>query len=152
MKDFKREITYEYIRGLTEGRGCFTFCSVGFPGKNKVHIPTFTLSMSSEDMDLVTMVVKKLGIKNKIYEYGPRKRSDGINRKEGKVILMVRDVGQIKNKIVPLFYKKLAGSKGRQFSEWLEKIGNDKDIPESYRFINKIYKAGFYDRNQRFID
>ena len=51
-----------------------------------------------------------------------------------------------------LFYKKLKGNKGRQFEQWLEKIGNDPAVPDSYKFIYKIYKAGFYDKNPKFLD
>lgn len=66
--------------------------------------------------------------------------------------IMVRDVGQIKNKIVPLFYGKLNGYKSIQFREWMEVIGTDPDVPDRYKFIYKIYKKGFYDRNHCFDD
>ena len=67
-------------------------------------------------------------------------------------VLIVRDFGQMKNIIVPLFYKKLHGYKAKQFSEWLDRIGTDPNIPEPYRLIYKMHKTGFYDRNPKFID
>ena len=66
------------------------------------------------------------------------------------VTLMVRDLGQLKNTIVPLCYKKLHGNKANQFESWIERIGNDSCIPNSYKFIYKIYKAGFYEKVHKY--
>lgn len=146
-------LSYEYIRGLIAGEGCFSFCNVPVLGKNgrKIKIPAFILQMSQQDKDLVHFVKETMGIRNRIYEYGPRARKDSYNR-QGMVTLIVRDFGQIKNIIVPFFYKKLVGFKAKQFEDWLENIGNDPDVKENYRFIYKIYKAGFYDKNPKFLD
>ena len=140
----EKEITYEYIRGLIDGEGCFTFCSV--PSKER--LPTFVLGMSNRDKKLIEKVRDKLGLKSEINCYKPRMRKDGYNRM-GMCTLMVRDVGQLKNKIVPLFYKNLVGYKADQFEEWIEKIESDPLVPERYKFIHKIYKAGFYDKNPK---
>ena len=140
------KLSYEYIRGLTEGEGCFTFCSV--PTGKK--LPTFILSMSERDKDLLKLVRDTLGLRNRIYQYTRRLRRDKYNHAP-MCVLIVRDFGQIKNIIVPLFYKKLRGHKAKQFEIWLEKMGNDPIVQENYQFIYKIHKAGFYDKNLKFI-
>lgn len=139
------EISYEYIRGLTDGEGCFTF----YPAKSngiRYMIPAFVISMSARDERLLCMVADKLKINAKIHVYPPRYKKDGYKR-QGMAIFIVRSTGYIKNIIVPLFYKKLHGHKGEQFKEWIEKIGNDDDVPERYRLIYKLCKCGFYDKN-----
>ena len=113
---------YDYIRGLVAGEGCFTFCSIKNTGTKK-QLPTFLINMSRRDKVLLEKTRDVLGLKNKIYEYPPRTAKDGYKR-DGMVLLIVRDIGQIKNIIVPLFYKKLIGYKSIQFNEWMERIGN----------------------------
>mgnify|MGYP001607186065 FL=1 len=65
-------------------------------------------------------------------------------------MLIVREVGSIKNTIIPFFYKKLKGNKGKQFLEWLEKFGSDSKVPATFKFIFQLYRSGFYDRKQWF--
>ena len=146
-----KKLSYDYIRGLIAGEGCFSFCTVPTLGKSgkRLKIPAFILQMSKQDKDLIYLVKEKMGLRNRIYEYGPRKTKDMFNR-QGMIILNVRDFGQLKNIVVPFFYKKLIGFKAKQFEDWLEKIGNDPNVQENYRFIYKIYKAGFYDKNPKF--
>lgn len=147
----QRQLSYEYIRGITEGEGCFTFCAVGTRESGRKKLPAFVLAMNKRDKELLAKVKEALGLKNKVYEYGPRFRKDGYKR-GGMAVLIVRDFGQLKNIIVPLFYKKLRGNKAKQFEEWLEKIGTDPVVSDTYKFIYKIYKAGFYDRNPKFLN
>ncbi len=151
-----KKLSYEYIRGLVEGEGCFSFCAV--PVKKlsdgtfiKQKLPAFTLAMSNQDNELIKSVKETLGLKNKVYEYKAQERIDRYNR-QAMTILIIRDFGQLKNIIVPLFYKRLHGNKGKQFEEWINRIGNDPNVPENYKFIYKIYRDGFYDRNPKFID
>jgi hypothetical protein len=149
MMDSPKEPSYDYIRGLVDGEGCFTFCKAGAGGK-RIKLPTFAIGMSGRDKKLILAIKEKLGLRNRVYEYRPRFRKDGYKR-DGVAVLMVRDVGQLKNIIIPLFYRGLIGNKMRQFEDWVEKIGNDPDVPERYKFIYKIYKAGFYDKNPKFL-
>src|SRR3989338_1204460 len=114
-------ISDDYIRGLIDGEGCFTFCNVPvYRGKKKIK--------------------DQLGLRNKIYIYrqttlktfnssGPKIYQSGRT-----ATLIVRDLGQLKNIIVPFFYKKLIGHKGVQFIEWLENIGRDPLVHEDYKF------------------
>jgi hypothetical protein len=152
-----KKLSYEYIRGLIEGEGCFTFCSQSLnrdrEGRTilRTKIPTFALSMSRRDTELLESIKETLGLRNKIYSYPPRIDKFSHNR-QGMSMLMIRDVGQLKNVIVPLFYKKLNGNKAKQFENWLENIGLDPEVPEQYKFIYKLYKSGYFDRNQKFTD
>jgi len=104
--------------------------------------------MHVRNRDLIKGVRDHLGLKNKIYTYHhPGK--DGYNRAP-YVLLIVRDFGSLKNIIIPFFYKKLAGDKGIQFYEWLDKIGIDPMVPESYKLLYKLHESGFYSENPKF--
>jgi len=152
-----KELSYEYIRGLVEGEGRFTF----YPGskrKNgrKYKLPTFIIEMHERDEELLTKVKETLGLRNKIYFRNNEKKSrkDGINRGNTNV-LIVREFDQLKDIIIPLFYKKLKGYKDRQFIEWLEKIGSDPNITDKFKSLYRIYKWGIYDEPKfmnKFID
>jgi len=142
------KITLDYVRGLVESKGCFTFCTAK-SGRKIWKIPTFAIGMADGDGNLLSAVVNKLGLHNIVYIYKPRIRKDGYKRR-GAAILMVRDLGQLKNIIVPLLYKRLVGNKGIQFENWIRKIDLDPDVPEGFSIISKLYKSGFYDKNNKF--
>lgn len=149
------DLSYEYIRGLVEGEGCFTFCSQTLERDqqlktiSRIKIPAFALAMSRRDTNLLELVKGTLGLRNRIYSYPPRIDRVSHNR-QGMSMLIVRDVGQLKNIIVPLFHKKLHGNKAKQFEDWLEKIGADSEVPERYKFIHLLYKTGYFDKNKKF--
>jgi len=134
------KLSNEYIRGLVEGSGTFTFSSIV-----DIKLPAFAIKMHARDMNLLEMVRDSIGLRNKVYQYN-HQGNDGYKRGP-QAMLIVRDLPQIKNLIVPLFYRKLAGYKGVQFHEWILKIAEDQSVPERYKLISKIYFAGFYDRN-----
>lgn len=145
-------ISYEYVRGLVEGEGSFTFSTSTYikDTKLKTKVPAFVLKMHIRDKELIENVRNVLGLRNKIYEYHyPGK--DGYKRGP-QAILIVREFGQLKNIVIPFFYKRLRGNKAKQFQEWLEKIGSDPGVSKHFKFIYKIYKAGFYDKNPKYID
>ncbi len=144
-----KKLTNEYIRGLVEGEGCFTFCTSGFTRPRK-RIPAFVISMSARDKDLIYLIKETLKLRNKVYEF--KERINGKYTSKPMVTLIVRDFGQLKNIIVPFFYKRLMGNKGKQFEEWIKKIGIDPDVPESYRFINRLCRIGYYDKNIKYPD
>lgn len=149
-----KPISYEYIRGLVEGEGSFTYCTNTYKSpsgkvrRNK--IPTFTLAMHERDLALIEQVRDAMGIKNKIYLNKNNHHKDGYNHGQ-MMMLIVREIGNIKNIIVPFFYKRLHGYKAKQFEDWLEMMGTDPEVTNGFKFIYKIYKAGFYDRNPRFL-
>lgn len=149
-----KKLSYEYIRGLVEGEGTFTFSTskrnMSDGSIKNIKVPAFAIGMHERDEELLRSVRDVLGLKNRVYNYKSFNK-DGYKRGR-KAFLIVREFGQLKNIIVPFFYKRLKGNKGRQFEQWLEKIGNDPGVPETFRFIYKIYKAGFYDKNPKFYD
>lgn len=143
------QITNDYIRGLVDGEGCFTFHTRNKNSLNrKEKVPAFAISMNQRDKELLEKVRNHLGIKNKVYLHKPYK-GDGFNRGY-KATLVVREIGNLKNIIVPFFYEKLIGYKAEQFQNWLEKIGNDPDIPETYRLIYRLHKCGYYQKEAKY--
>ncbi len=105
--------------------------------------------MHERDEYLLELVRDTLGLTNTIYNYKQKDRGDGWKRGR-KSILIVRELDPLKNIIVPLFYKKLRGNKGIQFTKWLETIGADREISPSFKSIYKAYKSGVYDTNNRY--
>jgi len=141
----RTDINWDYIRGLVEGEGCFTFSPVGY----KQRIPSFQLRMHVRDKFLLEKIRDFLGLKNKVYTYHYPGKD---NAKRGpQVVLIVREFGSLKNIIIPLFYENLIGHKSIQFNEWLEKIGNDPNVPKSYKLLYRLHKSGFYSRDSRFV-
>ena len=104
-----REISFEYIRGLVEGEGCFTFCkSTRIRGGIKIIelIPTFALGMSKQDENLMHIISNKLGLKNNVLIFRKAYRKDGYNRQQ-TVRITVRHPKELRDIIIPLFNKKL---------------------------------------------
>ena len=113
------QISADYIRGLVDGEGCFTFCNTP---KNKygkkLKLPTFVIQMHERDKELIEKIKEYLGVKDRIY-ICKAYLLDGYKR--GKTArLMVRDFGELRDIIIPFFYKKLIGHKRKQFFDWLE--------------------------------
>ena len=154
-----QEISYEYIRGLVDGEGSFTFCTR--PGLLKVggstfkpRIPAFILSMNSRDRDLIISIRNKLGLKNRVYTYRstPLHSFNKSYIRGSKSILIVREFPNLKNVIIPVFYRKLRGYKGIQFKAWLELIGTDPAVPSLYKLLYRLHKSGFYKKDNYFSD
>ncbi len=145
----QRKLSCEYIRGLIDGEGTFTFTTSGNK-KNKMKIPAFQLRMHIRDKELIEGVRDFLGLKNKIYIYHyPGK--DGANRGP-QAMLIVREFKNLKDVIITLFYKKLIGYKNKQFIEWLEKIGSDPDVSNRFKSLYRLYKWGMYDKLPEFTE
>jgi len=145
--------SYEYIRGLVEGSGNFTFTSNSYKradgSTKKSKIPTFTVSMHARDYDLLCKVRDTIGLDNKVYMFEGYTK-DGYNRGK-KTFLTVREIGSLKDTIVPFFYGRLVGSRGAQFNDWLTTIGRDPLISEGFRIIYRLHKNGFYKNNPKFV-
>jgi len=142
------DITADYIRGLIDGEGCFSFCNIPQRNKsgNKLKIPAFILGMHERDKELIERVKRYLGVKNKIYILKAY-TLDGFKR--GKTArIMVRDFGELRDIIIPFFYNKLIGYKGKQLIEWLERIGHDPDIHPDYKVLYSLYKKGYFNDKQ----
>ncbi|MBI2514873.1 LAGLIDADG family homing endonuclease [Candidatus Wolfebacteria bacterium] len=145
------KLTNEYIRGLVGGEGCFTF-SVNSDKKThrKRKVPAFILQMNIRDTELIEAVPDHLGLKNKIYIYPPY-RGDGIKRGPS-ARLIVREFTNLKDIIIPFFYKKLKGYKAKQFMEWLEWMGSDPLISDRFKSLYRLYKWGMYDTYPKFTE
>lgn len=133
------KLTKDFIAGLIVGEGTFCFTTTGnklFEETRK--IPTFQLRMHVRDKKLVTAVRDMMNLKeNKIYEYTHNNRH--------YAMLIIRNIGDIKNIIIPFFYKNLKGYKRKQFYQWLEDF-NKLEVAECYKFIYRLYKNGYYDK------
>lgn len=142
-----RQLTSEYIRGLIEGGGTFTF-TTSTSGHKKIRVPAFQLRMHVGDRKLIEAVRDYLCLKNKVYAYHyPGK--DGAKRGP-QAVLIVREIGNLKNIVIPFFYGKLAGNKGIQFNDWLEKIGSDPTVSGGFKILYRLHKSGFYLRENKF--
>ena len=138
----RKKLTDEYIRGLVEGEGTFTFTTSPRGFNKKVKIPSFQLRMYIRDKKLIELVRDFFGLKNKVYTYFyPGK--DGANRGP-QAMLIVREIGNLKNIIIPFFYNNLVGYKVKQFEEWLEKIGTDPAVSEGFKIIYRLHKSGWF--------
>lgn len=152
------DISNEYIRGLVEGEGSFTFSTTSKRADGtRYKLPMFAVSLHIRDKRLIEIIRDKIGLKNKIYYRTPRIAIQ--NAKNGKkylserqAILIVRDFQQLKNNIIPFFYNKLKGYKGVQFTEWLEKIGSDNGVSDRFKALYRLYKWGMYDKFPKFTE
>jgi len=152
------EISNEYIRGLVEGEGSFTFSTT----RKKVDgtrykLPAFVISLHIRDKHLLQMIRDKLGLKSKIYYKIPmvniQNAKTGVKYlSERQAILVVRDFQQLKDIIIPFFYKRLRGYKSVQFIEWLEKIGSDSEISDRFKSLYRLYKWEMYDKLPKFTE
>src|SRR3989344_3385864 len=98
--------------------------------------------MHVRDTELITAVRDTMGLTNKIYIYN-HPGHDGAKR-EPYALLIVREIGNLKNIVAPFFYNRLVGNKAFQFEDWLNVIGHDPWVPESYRVIYRLHKNGYF--------
>jgi hypothetical protein len=143
-----RKMSYEYVRGLVDGEGCFTF-QTNTEKYGIRRIPHFTIVMDERDENLLRMVRNSMGLRNKIYNIPIRKNGEYVGR---KAVLSVRDFKQIKDIVIPFFYMRLKGYKGTQFIEWIEKFGSDPDVPDRFKSLYRLYKWGAYDKEPNFTE
>ena len=153
MKDVPRrtnyiDITSEYIRGLVDGEGCFTFCKDWF----KNYIPAFGIIMHARDQWLLVKVADYLNIKGEVRIYRAYNYPHDPIKHPMTARMMVRDIETLKNVVVPIFYKRLIGYKGQQFEGWMERIGSDPLVPEKYKLLYRLYKSGYWDKKENYID
>jgi hypothetical protein len=149
-KNLSKKLNYEYIRGLIEGEGCFTFYTTKNLNGTKRKTPAFVIGMNDRDNKLLGMVRDALGLRNPIYARYSSSKYKG--KRSGVAVLVVREFDQLKDIIIPLFYKKLSGYKGVQFMEWFEKIGSDPDVSNRFKSLHHLYKLGVYDTHPGFVE
>ena len=98
----------DYIRGLIEGEGCFGNQTNGKGQK----VPVFMLKMHVRDKELIEAIRDYLGLPDRVHEYRHQERH--------YALLQVRDLGSLKNTVIPLFRGRLLGHKGTQFEAWFK--------------------------------
>lgn len=124
-EDIRSLISDDYIRGLIEGEGCF-----GNQRDAKGNqIPAFMLKMNVRDKELIEAIRDYLGLSDRVHEYKHQGRH--------YALLQVRDIGTLKNKIIPLFRDKLLGHKGTQLQAWLNKYPLLKSLHQRAAFHDK---------------
>jgi len=109
------KLSFEYIRGLAEGEGSFTFStSPSYPPEKlpdgtlkRIKVPAFVIGMHKRDEELLRKVRNTLGLQNTVYRYTRLCKRD--KRIRHSAILIIREYLSIKDVIIPLFYKKLHG-------------------------------------------
>ena len=148
-------LSNEYIRGLVDGEGCFSFSTTTSTYMGKVfkrNVPAFIIQMHVRDRCLIEAVAKHLGLKNEVYMYPPYpNHKDSFNR-GWSARLIVREFISLRDIIIPFFHNKLKGHKGEQFMVWLEKIGSDPNISDKFKSLYQLYKSGAYDADPRFTE
>lgn len=140
----------DYIRGLVEGEGTFTFSSriqrLPDGSTQRIKTPAFAIKMHERDEELLKSIRDSLKLTNKVYKYH-YDQPDGVKR--GKhVLLIVREIDQIRNIVIPFFYKKLRGYKAKQFSEWIKQMGNT-DMSKGTKETYNLFKSGYYDNPEK---
>ncbi|MBU2101431.1 LAGLIDADG family homing endonuclease [Patescibacteria group bacterium] len=150
----RENLSYEYIRGLIEGEGSFTFSTRAkkLPDGTEIkeRIPAFSIGMHERDEQLLCKVRDTLGLTNRVYNYKPSNK-DGYNRGR-KAFLIIREFGSLKNVVIPFFYNNLVGNKAIQFNEWLEKIGRDPSVAKNFKLLYRLHKNGYYAKNPKYSD
>lgn len=144
-----QRLPLDYIRGLVEGEGCFTFYTTSGLQKTldgrtiKLKRPVFVIAMHERDEELLRALRNTFGVSDSILKYKPWTK-DGIKR-GGSAKLVIRDTAELRNLIIPFFYNKLYGYKGKQFFQWLEKM-NDEDMIKESKYLYRLYKNGYFEK------
>ena len=138
MESERLKISNDYLRGLVEGGGSFTFTT-----SNKRKVPAFSIQMNVRDKELLMALCNRLNLPNEVYEYPPYLKDD--YKRGPSARLIVREYESLRDKIIPFFYKKLMGNKGRKFNEWLEKMGSDPKVSKKFKTLYQLHKDGYYD-------
>lgn len=144
MQNSDKRFSKQYILGLLAQRGSFTFSTRTKYDKNGVkithRIPTFTIEMNERNKELIFGIKNTLGLTNTIYRYESNRR-DG-RRRNPSLMLIVREIKNLQNIVVPFFYKKAIGYRRAEVNQWLSKIEKDKLVPFSFKKIVWICRAG----------
>lgn len=141
--NYKRKISDDFIVALLAIRGSFAFSTRTKYNqkreKNIQKIPTFTITMSVDNEDLMTAIKKKLGLKNNFYVYS-NNRKDSVRRKDS-IVLIVRELNNIEKIVIPYFTKKFLLYRTETINKWLKSIEQDPLVPFSYKKIYWRHKA-----------
>ena len=127
----KMELSLDFIAVLIVGEGTCYWTKIAYGYKR----PVFALRMHVRDFDLVANVRDSLGVtREKVYEYTHNNRH--------YAFLIVRDIDDIKDIIIPSLWPRLTGYKKEQFKEWFHIFGSADAHPQ-FRFIYDVFKTKF---------
>ncbi len=130
MEELKgSRLNLDFVAGLIVGEGSFYWTRVSY-GK----IPAFALRMHVRDKALVEAVRNSLGLKAKVREY--------IHDNRHYVSLAVREIGPLKNIIIPTLYPRLFGYKKLQFLQWFMGFFA-ADAAEGFKFFPNALRLRF---------
>lgn len=90
--------------------------------------------MHVRDKALIEAVKDTLGLKEKVYEYKHNDRH--------YAFLNIRNIGSLKNHIIPLLYPRLTGYKKEQFERWFRGFF-DPEVAESFQFFPNALRRKF---------
>ncbi|MBI3627571.1 MAG: hypothetical protein HY220_02385 [Candidatus Sungbacteria bacterium] len=129
----RETLSLDFVAGLVVGEGTFYWTMAGDGYKR----PVFCLKMPIRDYNLVMDVRDSLGLTSeKVYEYHHGGRH--------YAMLIVRNIGSLKNIVIPLLWPKLSGYKKRQFQWWFKQFKSSATNP-SYRFFHDAFRLKFPD-------
>ena len=126
-----------WAAGALVASGTLTFSS----SKDEL-LPTFVAKLDAEKRGVLIAAASGLGLKNKVYLHKPRNKNS-----RPEAILTIRDLDQLKNKILLILHFGLFGGKHTVLQNWLDRIENDQKVPARYKILPKLYKSGFYSKN-----
>lgn len=134
----KLNLSKDWAYGFLSSSGRLGF----YCNSKKEKIPSFIVKTGPEKHAMLILAAKIIGLRNKIYFY---------KYKQGKknyfqALLIVRDVGQLKNIIIPIFLKLMFVAKQVNLEDWMEEIIKNKAIPERYKVLYRIYRSRFYSK------
>ena len=134
------EINLKYLSSIIElfdKKGIFSFST---QGKYKYRVPYFCLKSKPAEVYFLKLVKHELGIKSKIYTYNESIGKDGYIR-SGFCMLITRDIGELKDSIIPFAAEYLTGDTLRKFKAWIKNMEKFDRVPSGYRQIPGIVKA-----------
>jgi len=138
----RTRLSDDYILGLVDGEGCFSFSTsqtkIVYDKIIRTHVPSFCLRMHIRDFDLICAVRDYLGLKNTVYCFKACTK-DGYSR-GAQAAFVVRDFGALRDIVIPFFYKRLLDirlfSLKLGFAKWRKTLPLEKDINYLPDFID----------------
>jgi hypothetical protein len=134
------EVNPKYLNIIIElfnQKGIFSFST---QGKYKYKVPYFCIKSKNPEVYFLKLVKRELGIKSKIYTYKESIGKDGYIR-SGFSMLIVRNIGELKDSVIPFAAKFLTGEKLRKFRSWMNDMGTIEMVPSGYKQIPVIVKT-----------
>ena len=95
--------------------------------------------MKKEEIYYLKLTKRELSLKSKIYTYESTLGRDGYIRSASSM-LIIREIGELKNTIIPISEQILTDKKRIKFVNWLKRIRTDDNVPSGYRLMATMFK------------